>query len=125
LLGRVYGQVFHYLEQLKEEPAGPPYVAYYNMDMQNLDIEIGIPVSRDLPSQGGIRSANIPGGDMASCLYTGPYNEMGSAYNALTEWVEKNGHQVTGVAYELYLNDPGQIPEQELQTQILFPLKTT
>jgi effector-binding domain-containing protein len=61
---------------------------------------------------------------MATCLHTGPYNEMEPAYDALKEWVENNGHQATGVVYELYLNDPGETPPQELQTQILFPLKT-
>jgi hypothetical protein len=37
VLGEVYGVIGQYLDELKEKPAGPPFVAYHNMDMQNLD----------------------------------------------------------------------------------------
>jgi effector-binding domain-containing protein len=37
--------------------------------------------------------------------------------------MEENGYQPTGVAYEVYLNDPDETPPEELQTQIAFPLK--
>jgi effector-binding domain-containing protein len=65
----------------------------------------------------------IPGGKLAQCLYIGPYNKIEPAYNALTEWVKENGYEATGVAYEFYLNDPGEVAPEELLTQIVFPLK--
>ena len=53
----------------------------------------------------------------ATCLHVGPYSEVGPAYEA-------HGHVGTGVIYELYLNDPAHIPPEQLQTRIVFPLKT-
>ena len=47
-LGKNYGEIMQYLGQLNEQANGPPYIAYYNMDMQNLDIDIGIPVAKKL-----------------------------------------------------------------------------
>ena len=44
------------------------------------------------------------------------------AYNALAAWVEAEGHTPTGVAYEFYLNDPGEVAPEEIQTEIAFPL---
>ncbi len=43
VMGDALGAVMAYLGELGEHPAGPPYTAYYNMDMQDLDVEIGCP----------------------------------------------------------------------------------
>ncbi len=123
VLGKAYGAIAQYLGELGEQPAGPPFVAYYNMDMQDMDIEAGFTVSRGLSGKGDIQAGEIPGGKVATCLSTGPYSGVEPAYNALSQWMKENGHEATGVAYEMYLNDPGQTPPQELQTQIVFPLK--
>lgn len=123
VLGKYYGAIAQYLGELGENPAGPPFVAYYNMDMQNLDIEIGFPVSKKLGGKEDIKMSEIPSGRFASYLYTGPYNEIEPAYNELTNWVEEKGYQSTGVAYEIYLNDPSQTPPEDLQTEIHFLLK--
>jgi len=124
VLGEAYGAMAQYLGELGEQPAGPPFTAYYNMDMQDLDVEIGFPVYKRLPGKDDIKASEIPGGKAATCLHTGPYSEIAPAYNALSEWIKDNGYEVTGVAYEVYLDDPAQTPPQELRTQILFPLKT-
>jgi effector-binding domain-containing protein len=110
------------MSELGVPPAGAPFVAYFNMDMQNLDMEIGFPVMQPLPGKGEVQASQIPAGKAATCLHTGPYPEIESAYKALSNWVAEKGYTPTGVAYEFYLNDPGETPPQELQTQILFPL---
>jgi len=123
VLGKAYGAIAQYLGELGEQPAGPPFAAYYNMDMQNLDIEIGLPVSRRFSGKDNIRASEIPSGKVATCLYTGPYSEIEPAYSALSRWIEDNRYEATGVVYEMYLNDPAQTPPQELRTQIVFLLK--
>jgi effector-binding domain-containing protein len=123
LLGKVYGKVAQYLGTQGVQPIGPPYVGYYNMDMQDLDLEIGFPVAQVIQGQGDVQSSEIPEGQYATCLYTGPYSDIGLAYTALTQWVDTQGSETTGVAYELYLNDPAQTAPEELQTQILFLLE--
>lgn len=122
-LGKSYQAVADYLDQLGEQPAGAPYAAYFTWDMSDIDVEIGFPVSKTLPEKDQIKSTYLPGGKLASCLYTGPYNKIEPAYKALTEFVEQSGHEATGVAYEFYLNDPGEVEPHELLTQIVFPLK--
>ena len=122
-IGKAYGAIGQYLGQLGEQPAGAPYAAYFNMDMSNLEVEIGFPVSKSLPDKDEIKATELPGGKLARCLYTGPYNEIEPAYNALTAWVKENGYEATGVAYEFYLNDPGEVSPPELITQVVYPLK--
>jgi effector-binding domain-containing protein len=123
VLGKAYGAVAQYMGEKGERPAGPAFVAYYNLDMQNLDVEVGFASAKKLPGKGEIQAGQIPGGKSASVLYTGPYDQCGPAYEALTQFIKQSGHEATGVAYEFYLNDPQQTPPQQLQTLIMFPLK--
>ena len=122
---RCFPTLGQYLAELGEQLAGAPFAVYYNMDMEDLDVEIGFPVWKELPGKGEIKSSEIPEGKFASCIHTGPYTELGLAYQALTSWTEQNGYLPTGVAYEFYLNSPQEASPQELQTKILFPLKQT
>ena len=123
VMGEAYGAIAQYLGELGEQPAGPPFCAYYNTDLKDLDVEMGFAVDRELAGKGEIQAGELPVGMMASCLFTGPYVEMEPAYEALATWIEENGMQATGVAYEFYLNDPNEVPPEELKTQIVFPLK--
>ena len=96
LWGKAYGAIAQYLGELGEQPAGPPFVAYYNMDMQDLDIKAGFPVSRGLSGKGDIQAGEIPGGKVATCLYTGPYSDIEPAYNALSQWMKENDTRLPG-----------------------------
>ncbi len=116
VFGEVYGAIGRYLGELGEPPGGPPFAAYHNMDMQDLDIEIGFPVTRELPGRDDIQPGQLPGGEVATCLHTGPYSSLHAAYNALTQWIEEHGYEATGVAYEVYLSDPQETPPDRQQT---------
>jgi effector-binding domain-containing protein len=123
LFGKIYGGIMQYLGELGEQPTGMPFAAYYNMDMQNLDVEIGFPVARKLAGKDEIQASEFPGGKLASVMHIGPYDQVGPAYEALTQWVKDHGYQATGVAYELYYSGP-ETPPQEIRTEIMFPLKS-
>jgi effector-binding domain-containing protein len=124
LMGRVFPAVLGYLNLLGETPAGMPFAAFYNMDANDMDVEVGWPVGRELPGQGEIKAGEIPGGWQASLLYTGSYDAMAPAYEALAEFVKANGYEPTGIAYEFYLNDPSGLSPDQAQTLIMFPLKS-
>lgn len=123
VLGQAYGKLAAYLGEMGKQPAGAPFVAYYNLDMENLDIEIGFPVADPIPGRGEIQSANQPETMIATCVYTGPYLEIGPAYEELNAFMKQNGLEPMGVVYEVYLNDPQINAPSELKTQIIFPLK--
>ncbi len=122
-LGKAYGDIMQHLNSLGELPHGAPFAVYYNMDMENLDIEAGFPVGKPLPASESILSGEIPGGKYASGIFTGPYGELSTIYDAISQWMQNNQYEPTGTVYELYLNDPSTVAPQDLKTQILFPLK--
>lgn len=122
LIGNTYHRIMDYMEQMGEEMDGDPYIGYFNMDMQNLDVEIGIPVDKVLPGMDDISPGELPMGDVVTALYKGPYREMNSAYDEINAWIVSHRYQPIGTAYEKYYNSPADVPESELLTRIEFPV---
>jgi effector-binding domain-containing protein len=123
VMGDSYMSIAQYLAEIGQRPAGDPFAIYHNMDMKDLDVEMGFPVTHTLPGNGTIDSTELPGGKVGTCLYVGPYNEIERGYDALSDWMVSNHYAGSGIAYEVYLNDPGETPPHELKTLIVFPLK--
>ncbi len=123
IIGESYGKIAAYLAEMGVQPQFAPYTAYYNMDMQDLDVEMGFPVDKALPDQGDIKVVQIPAGKVVSCMYKGPYSQMEEPYNEIMKWIENNGYILAGVYFEYYFNSPEEVPESELLTKIVLPLK--
>jgi len=119
---RAYTAISQYIGELHEQPAGGVYAAYYNLDMQDMDVEAGFTTLKPLSGKGEISASEIPGGTFGICHYTGPYDEIGPAYELLTQYIAEHGYQPTGVAYEWYLNGPADVPPQYLKTDIAVPV---
>jgi effector-binding domain-containing protein len=123
VLGQAFDAILQVAGEVGAQPSGAPFVAYHNMDMADLEIEIGFPFNGKPDGKGEVLAGEIPGGRAAACLHVGPYDQVGAAYQALQQWMQANGCVPTGVAYEFYLNDPGSTPPGELQTRVVFPLR--
>ncbi len=102
--------------------AGPPYARYYNMDMEALDIEMGFPVAGEPGGVRDIQCGEIPEGKIAAAIHTGPYSKLDETYHKLMEFVQKQGLKTHEWMYEFYLNSPLEVKEEELQTEICYPL---
>jgi len=122
-IGKSYGMIAMYLQEMGEEPMGAPFTAYYNMDMENLDVEMGFPVSKPIEGRGDIKAGKLPEGRYVEGMYKGPYSKISSAYDAISAWMNEKGLTPTGVVYEYYFNTPGEVPDSELLTKIAFPVK--
>ena len=123
LIGESYRKIAQYLEETGVEPADAPYTAYYNLDMLDLDVEMGFPVAKPLPGKDDVKAGEVPRGKYVSCMYKGPYGMMESTYYEIFEWMEKNNLEPAGVYYEYYHNAPNEVPDSELLTRISIPVK--
>ena len=123
IMGSCYGEIMQLMESTGVQPAGSPFAMYYNMDMSDLDVEIGFPIAAASQGSGRVKAGKLPGGRAAVTLHVGPYDKIGDAYNRLTEYVKQQGVDTRDFVYEFYLNDPGETAPEDLQTEIYFPLK--
>lgn len=100
---------------------GPPFIVYHDViDQQTAgEIEGCVPVP---PGTDGEGAYDIPAATVASTVHRGPYMEIGPAYEAMAGWLAQHGHEPAGPPREVYLNDPQETPEEELLTQVQFPI---
>jgi effector-binding domain-containing protein len=89
----------------------------------DMDVEIVMPIKERAQPPEGIQIRVLEGGDVAFTIHTGPYDQIGPAYRALTEWIPSNGFQFAGLPREFYLNDPKDVGEEEALTEIQFPIR--
>ena len=123
VIGESYGSIMQYLSELGGNPVGMPFVIFYNLDMQDLDIEIGFPVAKKFPDKDNVKASEISAGKYATTIHTGPYDKMEPAYNQMNQWIKDNGYEAIGWCIELYFNDPGEVGMENAKTEIQFPLK--
>lgn len=99
VIGKSYMKIMEYLEGQGVQPADVPYTAYHNLDMQDLDVEMGFPVAGALPEIGEVHAREIPAGAFASYMHKGPYSAMEKPYNELFKWMSENGYEQDGPCY--------------------------
>ena len=88
----------------------------------NALIDIAVPVAGACAGTELVRCYELPGGTMARIVHHGPYAAIGPTYIELFKWIQKNGKQIVGPLREVYLNDPGVVPSEEIVTEIYAPV---
>ncbi len=122
MFDRGFSAIDQYLESKGKKPAGPPFVIYINMELDNLEVEFGFPVEEGIEGESPIQATATPSGKAVTSLYIGPYEEAEPVYDALLKWVSDNNVNASGVAYEVYLNDPAETPPEQLKIQVYLML---
>ncbi|WP_292518835.1 MerR family transcriptional regulator [Methanoculleus sp.] len=88
------------------------------------DIEVAIPVVGPVSLDGtGVEVRTLPGGRFVSVLHTGPYHGVGKAYERLFAYMGEHRLLIAGPSRELYVNDPAEVAEEELLTEVQFPVQ--
>ena len=121
VIGGSYGKIMQHLGRMRIQPTCAPYAAYYNLDMNDLDIEMGFPVPGEVAPGEDVQFRVLPEGYQIETIYKGPYSGMIEAYTQMQEWMDREGYDVAGPVFEYYLTPP-EVPESEHLTKIVFPV---
>ena len=112
--------------------AGPPVFLCHEITPEavmaadqagNADVEVAWPVAGKVKGAGEIRAYTLPGGKMARILHHGPYEACEPTYRRLFGWIDGKGLRITGPIREAYLNDPREVPPDQILTEILAPVE--
>lgn len=122
--------IAHRLADMGVQPAGPPYARYHEYGPENVDVEIGIPVASPLPNvpsladaiPGEMASSELPGGQVAITVHRGSYEGLGATYEQLHDWIHGKGHDESPAPWESYVDDPSEVEQADLRTEICWPL---
>ncbi|HOG65731.1 MAG TPA: GyrI-like domain-containing protein [Spirochaetota bacterium] len=86
------------------------------------DMDIGIPVDRMTEIRGEVSFLDCRLGRCVSTVHIGPYQKVSQAYTRVLKMARDQGLALADHSYELYLNDPNDVPPGELRTEILIPI---
>ena len=108
MTGMVYGSYFNSPEEVPEE---------------ELEYEIGFSFDGALKLQEGkLGFKEIPEHSVLASIHKGPYTNVGPVIHAIAEYASKNGYDIVGPVTEVYLNNPNDVKQEDLLTEVRFPV---
>lgn len=131
-IGNLIGKVFESIYKNGLSPAGNIRTLYYYQDFDqnsdrgfdenNADIEVCIPVNRQLKTN-TTSTKILKGGLYVHTTFVGPYSEIGEAYAELLDWINKNSYKIIGAPHDEYIKGPdSKCSPNEFVTEVYFPI---
>jgi effector-binding domain-containing protein len=114
------------------EQAGPAFFNYTAMEPgRPMQMEVGVPVAEPVKSDGRVVGGTLPGGRYVTVTWTGPYDKLRGAHEALHQWLAKQDLDKAASAddkgmtlLEIYITDPEEVKDpNQWVTEIAFKLK--
>lgn len=118
---KCFGALLERINKGNLKVSSPPMVLFHSDEFtpQGLDTEFAIPVKEKTM---GTRLFD-PGPCLKTVLY-GSYSGLPSVYMKQREWAEQYGYECSDAVFEVYVNDPSCIiNENELITEVYYPVK--
>ena len=116
-------RVFAHAQAIGVAFAGPPFARYPRMGLGTLDIEVGMPVAARAAGAGEIAAIELYAGPVAFAVHRGPYERLAESHEAVERWIAANALARAGAPWEVYVTDPGQVPDPaDWRTEIWHPL---
>jgi effector-binding domain-containing protein len=125
-LPELFGEVVGYVMKENLQIIEPPYGIFMNSPLdvapEELQYEVGIAFIGDANGEGRVKIKEIPAHQAVSTAYKGPYGQAAQIYQALIKYADENGYNIAGAVKEIYMNNPMEVSEDELLTEVQFPV---
>ena len=116
--------VFQYATAQGIPFAGFPTARYVSFGPGLITIEAGMPVGGPAEGTEEIMVGSLVGGDVVSTIHKGPYDTLNQGHEAIQQWMLENNEVAAGAPWEVYITDPGEVPDPaDWQTELIHPLK--
>jgi effector-binding domain-containing protein len=123
-LGHAFEATARYLAKWGAGPVGMPFARYHRLDDGRIEVEAGFAAITPVAGEADVEPSDLPAGPAAVTMHVGPYDAIGSAYDALGSWIEAHGGVATGDPYERYLTDPNENPDPTTwRTEVVAPYR--
>ncbi len=60
---------------------------------------------------------------MVKAIHKGPCETCEATYNEVFAWIQAHGKEITGPIREIYLNDPEDVAEENILTEMYVPVR--
>ena len=122
-LAGIFGPVFGFAMKNGVELRSPPTTMYVEWGPGMVTIHAGMMVASANPPE-GMFVEELPACEAAVTIHTGPYDGLGDAHAAVEEYIAEHKLVKAGPAREVYLTDPGEVPDpKQWKTQVIWPIR--
>ena len=121
-LGDILPRVFGYVIEAGQQPAGMPFMRYFDMDGAIVSLAAGLPVPAALEPDGDIEPHLLPGGRALTAVHHGDYTAVGAVWAKVWERARGLGVTQRFGGWDVYANDPAEVAPEEVETRIYLPL---
>jgi len=125
-MGRLIGEIVDWMVEQDVEMSGPPYSVYYTspkeVASEDMQYEMGVPFLGEASELGKVKIKDVPAQDVLYAVHKGPYNEVGLVYEVLMNKIIEDGYHMVGAPVEIYFNSPLEVSDDELLTEVQFPV---
>ncbi len=123
-MGSAFQQVWQFMQDNSIAPAGAPLSVYYHYSPDTLRFRSGFAVAGDdaAKAQGDVKADTLPAGRVLHFIHKGSYATLRDDYGEMMQYLSEKGLQVGTPTWEVYINDPAEVPEEDLLTEIYVSL---
>ena len=123
-LGGAFPELYAHIARHEITPAGHPFVIYHAFGPDRIDAQVCAPIAGPASGEGRIQVGSIPAAPVVRTLHVGRYEDLGSAYAALGEWIADHGLTPVGPIRERYLTGVGDgVPPETYRTELDQPIE--
>lgn len=124
--GKIIEELAGWILERELQMIESPFVVYYTSPMEvlpeNMEYEVGITFEGDADDDERVKIKIIPSHKVLSTVHKGSYAEIPSIYGKMMQHVMERKYEMIGAPREAYLNSPEEVPENELLTEVIFPV---
>ncbi|MDQ1253371.1 MAG: hypothetical protein QG646_2538 [Euryarchaeota archaeon] len=125
-MGAIIGELAGWVMQKGLRITQPPFVVYYTSPMEvppeKMQYEVGMPFQGDTNGDERVKIKIMPKHKVLSTIHKGPYTGLGPVYAEMVQYIIGGSYEMIGAPREAYHNNPCEVPESELLTEVMFPV---
>jgi effector-binding domain-containing protein len=123
-MGGAFGEVWRFMQSRSIAPAGGALSVYHEYHPERMAFRAGFVVDRaDLSkATGPIEGDVTPAGQVLHFVHKGPYRTLRDDYGLMMQHIERLGRAPGAPTWEVYLNGPDDVPEDQLLTEVFCVL---
>jgi effector-binding domain-containing protein len=119
-----FARVLTFLGKIDRGPVDAPFTIFHQFPEADAagEISLCVPVGQAFESSSDVEALTVAGGPVSSIVHRGSYADMADSYATIAGWIHERGHRIVGPSREIYLNNPADVEETELLTEIQWPI---
>jgi effector-binding domain-containing protein len=126
-LGSAFGEIMALMGVAKIEMTSVPMSITTLLSMEEMKCNFDAAIVAELPKgmelSGRIKQGKTYAGKALKTIHIGPYTNLKATYDGILAYIKANGYEINGNSWEEYIDDPTVVSEEELRTNIYFPVK--